>query len=222
MKRRAARWKWIAIAIAIAAAGAAAALLPMADWLAEFEGWLERMGLASAILAFCAINVVANLLLIPAWIFPVAAGAVFGLAWGLVAAAGAATISSLAAFLLSRHLLRGRLEKLVRGNATFKSFEKAVAGEGWKVVALMRLSPVLSSGMKSYFFGLTRIRLATYTGASAVGMLPGLVIKVFVGAAGYDALQRGALEWTLLAVGIIATVTAAVMVKRLMQRRLHA
>ena len=193
-----------------------------ADWLAEFEGWLERLDRVDAILIFCAVNVVANLLLIPAWIFPVAAGAVFGMGWGLAAAASAAAIAALAAFLASRHLLRGNLEKLVRGNASFKAFEKAVAGDGWKIVALLRLSPLLSSGMKSYFFGLTRIKLATYAGASAVGMLPGLVLKVFIGAAGRDVLHRGPLEWTLLAVGIAATVGAGLYVRRLTLRRLRA
>jgi uncharacterized membrane protein YdjX (TVP38/TMEM64 family) len=103
-------WKWIAGAAMIATIGAAATLLPIADRLAEFEGWLERLGLANALLVFCAVSVAANLLLIPAWIFPVAAGAVFGLGWVLVAAGCGGAAAAVVAFLLSRHLLRGELE----------------------------------------------------------------------------------------------------------------
>ena len=160
--------------------------------------------------------------MVPAWVFPVAAGAAFGFAWGFAAAATAAMIGAIAAFLASRHLLRGRLEKYVRGHTTFKAFQKAVSNDGWKVVALLRLSPMFPSGMKSYFFGLTRIKLATYASATLVGMLPGLALKVFIGAAGRDALQRGPLEWTVLVLGIAATVAFAVVVRRLTLRRLSA
>jgi uncharacterized membrane protein YdjX (TVP38/TMEM64 family) len=221
MKRRP-KWKWALAALALAAASAALCLLPMADWSAAFEEKLEGVGLATGLAIFVAINVAANLLMVPAWIFPVAAGAAFGFAWGFAAATVAAMVAAVVAFLASRHLLRGRMEKLVRGHATFRAFEKAVANDGWKVVALMRMSPLFTSGMKSYFFGLTRVRPATYAGASLAGMLPGLALKVFIGAAGRDAFERGPLEWTMLGVGIAATVAFAVVVRRLTLRRLGA
>lgn len=212
--------KWLAAGLALAAVAAAIQVLPLANWSVAFEEKLARVGLAAGLAIFLAANVVANLLMVPAWIFPVAAGAAFGLGWGLVAATIAAGMAAVVAFLASRHLLRGRLEKKVRGHATFKAFEKAVAGDGWKVVALMRLSPLFTSGMKSYFFGLTRIRLGTYASASLAGMLPGIALKVFIGAAGRDALERGPLGWGLLALGVAATVAAAVIVRRLTLRRL--
>lgn len=222
MKRRIPAWKWTAIGMALAAVAAAVYLLPLADWSVAFEEKLESVGLATGLAIFLAINVAANLLMVPAWIFPVAAGAAFGLAWGFVAATTAAFIAAVVAFLASRHLLRGRLDKYVRGHPTFKAFEKAVSGDGWKVVALMRVSPLFTSGMKSYFFGLTRIRLATYAGASLVGMLPGLALKTFIGAAGRDALERGPFGWAMLGAGIVATVAAAVIVRRLTLRRMRA
>jgi uncharacterized membrane protein YdjX (TVP38/TMEM64 family) len=222
VKRRIPAWKWGAIGIGVAALAAAAYLLPLADWSIAFEEKLESVGLATGLAIFLAVNVAANLLMVPAWIFPVAAGAAFGLAWGFVAATTAAIVAALAAFLASRHLLRGRLNKYVRDHPTFKAFEKAVSGDGWKVVALMRVSPLFTSGMKSYFFGLTRIKLATYAGASLVGMLPGLALKTFIGAAGRDALERGPFGWAMLGAGIVATVAAAVIVRRLTLRRLGA
>jgi uncharacterized membrane protein YdjX (TVP38/TMEM64 family) len=168
VKRRIPAWKWCAIGVAVAVFAAAVYLLPLADWSVAFEEKLESVGLATGLAIFLAINVAANLLMVPAWFFPVAAGAAFGLAWGFVAATAAALVAALGAFLAARHLLRGRLNTYVRGHATFKAFEKAVSGDGWKVVALMRLSPLFTSGMKSYFFGLTRIRLATYASVATV------------------------------------------------------
>jgi uncharacterized membrane protein YdjX (TVP38/TMEM64 family) len=222
MKRARPHWKWIAAGVGLAAAAAAVFLLPLENWMVSFEAGLESVGLAAGLAIFVAVSVVANLLLVPSWVFPVAAGAAFGFGWGFAAATAAAMIAALAAFLASRHLLRGNFEKQVRGHRTFKAFEKAVSGDGWKVVALLRLSPMFTSGMKSYFFGLTRVKLATYASASLAGMLPGLVLKVFIGAAGRDALQRGPLEWTMLAVGIAATVGFALVVRHLTLRRLRA
>ena len=222
MKRKLQKWKWIGIAVALAAVVAAVSFLPLEVWMVSFEAGLESVGLASGIAIFIALNVVANLLMAPGWVFPVAAGAAFGMAWGFVAAISAATIGAIAAFLTSRHLLRGRFEKFVRSHATFKAFEKAVSSDGWKMVALLRLSPMFPSGLKSYFFGLTRIKLATYAGASFLGMLPGIALKVFIGAAGRDALEKGPLGWTMLAAGIAATVIFAVLVRRLTLRRLGA
>jgi uncharacterized membrane protein YdjX (TVP38/TMEM64 family) len=222
MKKPLPAWKWIAMGLAFVATAVAVYVLPMQDWSVAFEEKLEEVGLLTGLAIFLAVNVAANLLVIPAWIFPVAAGAAFGFGWGFVAAASGALIAAVVAFLASRHLLRGRLEKHVRGHKTFKAFEKAVAGDGWKVVALMRLSPLFTSGMKSYFFGLTRIHLATYASASLAGMLPGLLLKVFIGAAGRDALERGPFGWAMLGAGIAATVAAAVIVRKLTLRRMGA
>jgi uncharacterized membrane protein YdjX (TVP38/TMEM64 family) len=220
MRRELGKWKWIATGLALVAAAAAVYLLPLEHWMVSFEAGLESMGLAAGLAIFIAVYVAASLLMVPTWIFPVAAGAAFGFAWGFAASTCAALAAAVAAFLAARHLLRGRLQKHLRGHARFKAFEKSVSGDGWKVVALLRLSPMFTSGMKSYFFGLTHVRLGTYAGASLLGMLPGLALKVFIGAAGRDALEKGPMEWGLLLAGIAATAGFAWMARRLSLRRL--
>ena len=140
--------------------------------------------------------------------------------WGLVVALAGALASALAAFVLARTLLRGRVERAARRNEAFRSLEAAVKREPWKVVALVRMSPLLPSGLKSYFLGLTRVRLADYASASAAGMLPGTLLKVYVGAAGRDALSEGgALNWSVFAAGIAATLALTLLVGRKVRRR---
>jgi uncharacterized membrane protein YdjX (TVP38/TMEM64 family) len=103
----------------------------------------------------------------------------------------------------------------------FKAVDAAVAKEPRKVVALLRMSPVLPSGLKSYFLGLTKARLADYTLASAAGMLPGIALKTYIGAAGRGALAEGGmLNWTIFALGIAATVALALVVGRRVKRKL--
>ena len=213
--------RWIALAALGLAALIMAVLLPLEDWSDKLAAGIGGMGLAAGLAWFCALNVVATLLLVPAWIFPLVAGAVFGMPWGVAAALGGALASALAAFLLARTVLRKPAERWARRYAVFKSVDKAVAKDGWKVVALLRMSPVLPSGLKSYLLGLTRVPLAQYMAASAAGMLPGILLKVYVGASGRGALtEGGALNWTLFAAGVTATVLLTIWISRTVRRRL--
>ena len=215
--------KWLiggAIVGALLVAGAA--LLPLKDWSQELEAAVESMDFVPGLVLFCGVYVIATLLLVPAWIFPLVAGAVFGLGWGFVAAVVSATLSALGAFLIARYVMRRPVERAARKSDTFKALDKAVAKEAWKVVALVRMSPVMPSGIKSYFLGLTRVRLATYVLASIAGMAPGLLLKVWVGSAGRGALSEGgALGWTLFAAGAVATVALTFVVGRRVRKKLN-
>lgn len=206
---------WLVLAGVVLVALASAVLLPLEDWSEKFEAALARMDLATGLAVFCAVSAIAMLLLLPGWIFAIAAGAVFGLAWGLAAALASALSSALAAFVLARHVMRRPFERAARRHPRFKAMDAAVAKEGWKVVALMRMSPVMPSGLKSYFLGLTRLTLADYAAGSAAGMFPGIALKVYIGAAGRGAFSEGgALNWSLFAGGIAATICVAFLIHR--------
>jgi uncharacterized membrane protein YdjX (TVP38/TMEM64 family)/membrane-associated phospholipid phosphatase len=214
--------RWIAVAAVGLAVLIGAVVLPLENWSQELEEAIGSMSLAAGLAAFCVVNLIATLLFVPAWIFPLVAGAVFGLGWGLVAAMAGALASALAAFLLARTVLRRPVERIARRYAAFKAVNAAVAKDGWKVVALLRMSPVLPSGVKSYLLGLTRMRLADYVTASAAGMLPGILLKTYVGAAGRGAFSEGgALNWSIFAAGVAATVVLTVLVGRAVRRRLR-
>jgi uncharacterized membrane protein YdjX (TVP38/TMEM64 family) len=74
--------------------------------------------------------------------------------------------------------------------------------------------------VKSYFFGLTRVDPRTYASASLAGLLPGLLLDVYIGDAGRHALTGGMLQWALLAAGIAATIAVSVIVGRITRKRL--
>ena len=216
------RRHWLRLGVGFALAAAALAALAAPGSLHALEEILERMGLAQGLLVFCALSVVGTLLLIPAWIFPVAAGAVFGFGWGLAVAVVAAALAALAAFLAARFVLRDRIERVAKREEAFAAVDRAVGRDPWKVVALLRLSPVLPSALKSYLLGITRVDALPYALASMIGMLPGLAVKVFVGHAGRGALSGGGpLHWSLLAAGVAATLGMAYFVGRSARRRLR-
>ncbi|MGQ0650683.1 MAG: TVP38/TMEM64 family protein, partial [Betaproteobacteria bacterium] len=104
----------------------------------------------------------------------------------------------------------------------FSVVREAIERKPWTTVALLRLSPVMPSGLKSYAFGLMRIDAWTYLHASLAGMLPGIVLKVYVGAVGREALSGGgAAKWALLAAGVAATLALAWVLRRTAQSQLH-
>lgn len=218
----AAKWPLLAAVAIVAILTALAFVLPVREWAGMLEDRVETMELATGLMVFGAAYAVATLLLVPGWIFAVAAGAIFGMGWGLAVTLASVASSSIAAFVTSRYLLRAPAEKLARRHRLFKAFGKAVDREGWRIVALLRMSPLVPSGIKSYFFGLTRVTAGDYLAGTIVGLLPGLLLKVWVGAAGRDVVTRGGpIEWALLATGLAATVAVSVMVTRLTRARLQ-
>ncbi|HYC38071.1 MAG TPA: VTT domain-containing protein [Usitatibacter sp.] len=211
---------WLGISGLVVAALAMALVVPAQDWTAVLADALEERNRAQALLVFCAAYVIGTLLLIPAWIFPIAAGAAFGPAWGVAAAMASSAIAAMSAFLIARYVVRDHVERAARRSAAFAAVDKAVKREPWKVVAFLRLSPVMPSGAKSYFLGLTCVGPLTYSLASAAGMFPGIALKVYLGHLGRDALSGGPLKWMALAAGIAATLAVAWIVGRRVRRRL--
>jgi uncharacterized membrane protein YdjX (TVP38/TMEM64 family) len=196
-------------------------VVPAANWTEVLQQALEEKNLPQALMLFCAVYVVGTLLMVPAWIFPIAAGAAFGFGWGLAASLGSATLAALAAYLIARHVARARFEKLARKSKTFAAVDQAVRKEPVKVVALLRLAPVLPSGLKSYFLGLTCVAPLPYVLASAAGMLPGIALRAWLGHLGRGVFDSaGPWTWAALAFGVAATVALAVIASRIAKRRL--
>ena len=87
---------------------------------------------------------------------------------------------------------------------------------------MMRLTPVLPFTVKNYFLGLTKIGLGAYALATAAGMLPGLLVKVYLGAVGRAVVgMRDPLQWAMLAIGLAASVALMLWLGRFARGRLH-
>ena len=107
------------------------------------------------------------------------------------------------------------------GLAALKAVNRSLSKEGWKVVALARLSPLVPFGLQNYLFGTTKVRLQAYAAASALGILPGTIVAVFLGATGRALLGGGnALKWGLFAAGIFASVVLSWFLGHIAKKRL--
>ena len=187
-------------------------------YVPQFRAWVEAQG-ALAPVVFILGYAVATLAFIPGSALTLAAGAIFGVVKGTIYTLLGATLGASAAFLVARYVARGAIERRISGNPRFAAIDRAVGREGFKIVALLRLSPVLPFNLLNYTLGLTRVRFLHYLAAS-IAMLPGTVLYVYSGAA-VGELAEGAGNWILLGVGLIATIVVTAFVTRLAGRALH-
>ncbi|MEO8190438.1 MAG: TVP38/TMEM64 family protein [Acidobacteriota bacterium] len=213
-------WKWIGLGVAAVALFAAWRLLPLADWLRAFQDWIGGMGVLGGVV-FGLAYVVAALLFVPGAALTLAAGLAFGIVWGTVVVSIASTMAAALAFLIARYAARERIQKLARGNARFAAIDKAIGENGWKVVGLLRLSPVVPFSLSNYLYGLTSVRFLPYLLASWIGMLPGTILYVAIGAAGHGSSKgKSPIQWIFLGAGVLATAAVSIWLARVARKEL--
>src|SRR5258708_12231522 len=83
--------------------------------------------------------------------------------------------AALAGLVISRYVVPGRVERAARKSDVFKAVDRAVAKEPRKIVALLRMAPVIPEALKSYFLVLTRVRLQDYLLAPLTCIAPPLL-----------------------------------------------
>jgi uncharacterized membrane protein YdjX (TVP38/TMEM64 family) len=191
-----------------------------------FVAWVHQLGPAGPVIFIVGYSA-AVVAFVPAVLFTLAAGAIFGLVWGTVYAFVAAVIGSIVAFLVARYGARTRIEKYFAGDARFEAIDRAVAEQGLWIVFLLRLSPVFPFVALNYLLGLTRVALRDYALAS-FGMIPGTLLYVYYGKvagdvvalSGGQAPDRGVEYYSVLVLGLAATVAATILVTRIAHRAL--
>jgi len=169
-----------------------------------------------SILLFILCYVAATVILIPGLILTLGAGAVFGVWKGFLLVSIASTIAASTAFLLGRQLAGKWLLSKIRQNSRMNALKDAIEIEGWKIVILARLSPLIPYTMLNYMFSLTSLRFSHYVIASWLGMIPATLVYVYLGSLGSLGADREitAIEWILIATGIIATTTGIILISR--------
>ncbi|MFT5207108.1 MAG: putative membrane protein YdjX (TVP38/TMEM64 family) [Candidatus Omnitrophota bacterium] len=190
--------------------------------LDAFMDWIPTLGLWAPI-AFVFIYAISAVLFIPASALTLGAGAIFGVWQGVLIVSIASTSGAVLSFLIGRYFARDFIAKKVETNPKFKAIDDAVASEGWKIVGLTRLSPVFPFSLLNYGYGITKVSLKEYFLASWIGMLPGTIMYVYLGAiagtlANSAERTKTAGEWALLIIGLLATIIVTVYITRIAKK----
>ena len=143
----------------------------LADYIPRFATWVEGLGLWAPVVYGLG-YALATVAFVPGSWLTLAAGAIFGLATGMVTVFIGASVGATLAFLVSRYVARSWVERKLEGHERFAAIDAAVGEQGLKIVALLRLSPVFPFNMLNYALGLTRVSLRDYV-IGHLFMLPG-------------------------------------------------
>ena len=166
-----------------------ALLPPFTEWVASLGAWGP--------LAFIAGYSIAPVIFAPAFLLTIAAGAIFGFVKGVIYVMIGATIGATLAFLTGRYLARQFVEGLLTRIPRLLLIDRAVERHGFRLVALLRMSPAVPFVLLNYVLGLSRVRLVDYVAAS-IGMLPVVAMYVYTGKVagdlGHPGLRRRAAE----------------------------
>jgi uncharacterized membrane protein YdjX (TVP38/TMEM64 family) len=201
--------------------------LPVGEMIEGLSSWVRGFGVCGPVV-YGVIYVAAVVALIPGAALTISAGALFGLVVGTITVSLASTTGAALAFLIARYLARDSVARWVRRYPKFEAIDQAVGEEGWKIVALLRLSPAIPFNLQNYLYGLTRIHFWPCVLTSWATMLPGTLMYVYLGVVGRAGLEaasggraRTPAEWALIVVGLIATIAVTVYITRVARRAMR-
>ncbi len=190
-------------------------LLPIRAWTTVLLAWVgERGPWGAALLG--GLWIPGAVLLVPGSVLTLGTGFLLGPVWGLVVVSIGSTLGATAAFLVGRRLGRDWVRERIGGHERLSGVDGAIEREGLKVVLLLRLSPLIPYNALNYALSLTGVGLRDYVIGSWLGMLPGTVLYVALGAGARSlaAALTGAGErpaaWVALAAAGLAAMAGAV------------
>lgn len=199
-----------------------AGLFPAKDWLQGFTAWVGGAG-TPGVLVFAGVYVVLVGIGFPALPLTLAAGVLYGPLLGTLVVSPSSTLGAFMAFKLGKGFFRDWVRRKAREDPRLGALDAAVGREGWRLVALLRLSPVFPFNLVNLALGSTGIRTIPYVLASWLAMLPGTFLFVSLGAAAGQAsgLTHGhaARPW-MLGVGIAATALLTFRITQIARRAL--
>jgi uncharacterized membrane protein YdjX (TVP38/TMEM64 family) len=140
-------------------------------------------GPAAFVVLFAACCVVA----IPASIFVISAGVIWGWKLGFLYALTGGWLGACASYAVGRFLGEGILERFGRLGVLVR---KQVDHAGFKSMLILRLLPVFPFVVLNYGAGVARLRFADFGGATAIGMMPSALVFTYCA----DSLFNGSMS----------------------------
>lgn len=158
------------------------------DTVDAFLEWIEDNPVPG-IFVFVVVYFIATVFFIPGSILTLGAGFVFANAFGLGTGVLLGTLTvffgassgAIVAFLLGRFLLRDWVSRKTEHYTIFEALDNALAEKGFRIMALLRLSPIIPFNALNYIAGVTAIGFWQYVWAM-FAILPGTILYVFLGA----------------------------------------
>ncbi|XRB17198.1 hypothetical protein RI054_14g70430 [Pseudoscourfieldia marina] len=131
---------------------------------------IEGMGMWGPLVYVCLYTIL-ELLCVPCIPLTMTAGAIFGVPLAVALVAIGSTIAGVLAYTISKNLFRDSFSKLLSRFPSWEAIDRAIGRDGFKVLFLLRLSPLIPQATANYLYGLSSIKLVPYATATFLGFL---------------------------------------------------
>ena len=139
------------------------------DRVADVRDWADGIG-PLAPLAFIAVSATLTTMMFPGPLLAGASGLLFGTALGFPVSLTSAVLGASMAFLIARSVAPDAIEHLA--GPRLAALEELVSRRGFVSVLYARIAPGVPYTLVNYAAGLTRIPLALFAAATALGAAP--------------------------------------------------
>jgi len=146
----------------------------------ELTDSMGTLGIAYFGIAYC----VAEILAVPAIPLTASAGYLFGPVKGTAVVLLSASVAAGVSFQIGRTLLRDYVENILQDYPKFAKIDKAIGKEGFKLMLLLRLSPIFPFALSNYLYGASSINFPAFFGGTLLGFAPGTFAYVYTGYVG--------------------------------------
>ncbi len=215
------------LAVIVAASVAASLLLPhgFAATIIQVTAKLRALRAAGWVIFVIAQAVIALVGILPASLLGIAAGAVYGITLGFITSGIGIMAGAFIAFALSRSAFRPLIAGFLGRRARLAALDNLLTQDRWRIVALLRVSPVMPFSLTSYALGLSGIAAGDYF-IGTLASLPGLLGYVVIGALGGSTIAARSgndhlIHIALLTLGAVATLVLTIHLTRLLSRALR-
>ncbi len=201
----------------------------------EVKGWtnailrlldhLHSAGWIGCLIFLLLQTIVALIGILPASLLGIAAGAVYGIGTGFGLAATGVLLGAAIAFALSRSVLRASLAPLFMPGGRLDQIDSAISADGWRLVLLLRASPIIPFSVTSYALGLSSVTVRDYA-LGTLAALPALFLYVLLGTVGTVGLralndQDSSLRFALICLAVVATTLLSIRIGQLIALTAH-
>lgn len=150
------------------------------DRVVELTDSMGNLGMAYFGVAYC----IAEILAVPAIPLTASAGYLFGPLKGTAVVLLSASIAAAVSFQIGRTLLRDYVENILKDYPKFAKIDKAIGREGFKLMLLLRLSPIFPFALSNYLYGASSINFPAFFTGTLLGFAPGTLAYVYTGYVG--------------------------------------
>ncbi|MGW0362789.1 TVP38/TMEM64 family protein [Streptomyces sp. NPDC002990] len=173
------------------------------------EGWPPGLPVGTAVLMFAVAYGVCSAAFVPRPLLNLAAGAVFGAQFGLIAAVGGTVLGAAAAFGLGRVMGQEALRPFLRGR-WLQAADGQLSRHGFRSVLAVRIFPGVPFVVANYCAAVSRCGWFPFLFATAIGVVPNTAAYVIAGAsASSPGSPAFLLSFGFIAVSLLAAAAVA-------------